>query len=142
MPLNMLPPPITMQICVPARTAGSTSAAMRSTVSTSMPYDCAPINASPDILRSTRRYFGVEAILSPLVAGHLLDLVSEVAVGLFNSFANLEANKSSDLNRRTKFLGGFFDDLFDSRLSVDDKGLLEQDRLFVEFAHPPLHHLF
>src|SRR6185437_13851882 len=142
MPRKMLPPPITMQICVPARVAGSTSAAMRSTVSTSMPYDCPPINASPEIFSSTRRYFGVEAIYFSLVAGHLFDFVREVAVGLFDALADLEADKASNFNRRPEVLGSLLDDLFDACLAIDDKCLMEQDCLFVEFSHAPLHHLF
>src|SRR5476651_2044673 len=140
-PRKILPPPITMQICVPARTAGSTSAAIRSTVPTSMPYDWSPINASPETFRSTRRYFGVAAMTVPLMTCHLFYFVGEVAVGLFHSLANLEANEAGDFHWRAEVLRRFLDHFVDARLAINDENLLQENGLFIKFSHAPFHHL-
>src|ERR1051326_2771453 len=65
-PRKMLPPPITMQIWLPASAASFPSRAMRSTVAISMPKAPSPISASPDTFSSTRRYFGIAVIRPPL----------------------------------------------------------------------------
>src|SRR5579864_6305523 len=114
---------------------------MRSTVATSIPYTWSPINASPEIFNSTRRYFGAEAITNLLVAGHLFDFVSKVAVRLFHALADLEADKSSNFDWRAKFLGCLFNDLFDARLAINDECLMQQNCLIIEFPHASLHHL-
>src|ERR1700731_2457246 len=98
-PRKMFPPPITMQSCVPASTASLTSAAMRSTVPMSIPKASLPINASPDTLSRTRRYFGADGMKTFPLLGRgllreLLDLVGEVAIAFLDAFADLEAHEA------------------------------------------------
>src|SRR5215469_14137839 len=114
-PRKILPPPITMQIWVPASAASFTSAAMRSTVAISMPNAPSPISASPETLSSTRAYFGGVGInIIPPEHGpertatayargprrksscssHLRDLVGEIAFDLLDALADLEADKA------------------------------------------------
>src|ERR1051326_2361127 len=142
----MLPPPITRLICVPARTASFTSAAMRSTVSISIPKGWPPIRASPEIFNRTRAYFGgLSTIPSPLgrsAPGHLLHFIGEIACRtLVDAFAHGKAEKAHDLDRRAEILGGLLDHLSHRRLAVDDERLRQQHGLLVEFAHPAFHHL-
>src|SRR3984957_18269814 len=111
-PRKMLPPPITMQIWLPASAASFTSRAIRSTVSMSMPKPPAPINASPETLSRTRRYFGAGGMASlnrSVRARHLLYFVGKVAFDLLDALTHLEADKGFDLDRRAQILGGFFD---------------------------------
>src|SRR5580700_8659868 len=55
-PRKMLPPPITRQISTPSACTDWISLAMRPTISGSRPYSRAPISASPDSFKRTRRY--------------------------------------------------------------------------------------
>src|SRR5580693_8653625 len=126
-PRKILPPPITMQIWVPASAASFTSRAMRSTVSMSMPKPPAPIKASPETLSRTRRYFGAVGMSRDLfLAGpcHLGDFISEIAFDLLDALAHLQADKAGDLDRRAKILGCLFDHLGDLGFAVDHEGLV------------------
>src|SRR6185312_14148515 len=110
-PRKILPPPTTMHISVPAACASATSRAIRSTTSMLMPKLSSPINASPETLSRTRRYFGAGGMgsslsirdlrrlagalrLRLLLTGHLGDFVGEVGIGLLDALAHLEANKA------------------------------------------------
>src|SRR6185437_13258868 len=123
----ILPPPTTMHISVPAAWASATSRAMRSTTSMLMPKLSSPINASPETLSRTRRYFGAGGMgcSSSRLTGacHLGDFVGEVGVRLLDALAHLEADKALHRDGRADFLGGLFDHLGDLGLAVDHEGL-------------------
>src|ERR1700744_6581295 len=109
-PRKMFPPPMTMQISVPAFAASFTSAAMRSTVLVSMPNGSEPIRASPEAFNSTRRYFGVATIAPPeetgrSAAGHLFDFVGKVRGHLLDALAHLIAHETFDHDRSAHVLG-------------------------------------
>src|SRR3954471_8160146 len=149
-PRKILPPPTTMHISVPAACASATSRAIRSTTSILMPKLSSPINASPETLSRTRRYFGAGGMGTSLSirglcrltgARHLGDFVGEIGVGLLDALAHLEADKAFHRDGSADVLGGLFDHLADLGLAIDHEGLLQQHRLFVEFAHAPFHHL-
>ena len=80
---------------------------MRSTVATSMPNWPPPINASPETLSRTRRYFGAVVILCQRLAGHLGDFIGEVAFDFFDALTDLEADKGLDLTGAPKSLEAF-----------------------------------
>src|SRR5690348_2363283 len=163
-PRKILPPPITMQIWLPASAASFTSAAMRSTVAMSMPKAPSPINASPETFKSTRAYLGGLGIniippehgpeciatvyaRSPAVrptstrTSHLSDLVGEIAFDFLDALAHLEADEAFDRDGSTQFLGGLLDHLADLGFAIDHEGLGQKHRVFVEFAHAAFHHL-
>src|SRR5436305_1267146 len=137
----MFPPPITMQIWLPASKASFTSAAMRSTVSRSIPKERSPINASPETFKRTRAYFGAEGMDRSVesVPGHFADFVGKVAFDFFNALAYLEADIGVDRHRGAKILGGLLQHFGDLGLAIDDEGLRQEDGLLVEFAHPAFH---
>src|SRR5688500_10978399 len=59
-PRNRLPPPITTAVCTPISWISPTSLAICVVTAGSIPNACSPIKASPESLRSTRRYIGAD----------------------------------------------------------------------------------
>src|SRR6188768_3898026 len=107
-PRKMLPPPMTMAICTPARRTSPISATILSIVSRSMPYCDSPMSASPDSLTRMRPYAGslagltaeateasgVEVMATPLRFRHGRDFRGEVVLFLLDALANDEQREA------------------------------------------------
>src|SRR5262245_34411395 len=117
-PRQMLPPPTTTAISTPSSArASATSSAMRCTTAASIPkLVVVSANASPDSLRTTRRYS-----LSSLMIGTLV-------------LAHLHAGEPRQLGVAAEA----FDELGDAHLRVLHGRLLEQHDVLVERVEPAL----
>src|ERR1700686_4769603 len=114
-----------------------------------MPNFSGPLNASPDSLTMTRRYFGFaiempaprrgrssqdRAILfatenprlQSMRAGKGSDLAAEIAACAFDPLAKRKAHKSGDLDRGTNLCLSLFDSLSHAFLIVEDEALIQK----------------
>src|SRR5438067_11016401 len=127
-----------------------------------MPNFSGPLNASPESLTMTRRYFGFAiempaprrgrssqdtvirfATENPNTAynncrphsvrtGKGSDLTAEIAAGTFDPLAEAKTHKSSDLDRCTDLCLNLFDSRSHAFLIVEDEALVQQTNLLVE----------
>src|SRR5579863_6354183 len=146
-PRKMLPPPTTRQTCAPKSTACFRSAAMASTVVVSMPYDCVPISASPEILTRTLLYLGTTAIVIPCCPSYTLrrsgcrpHFSRKIRGWLIDAFADRKAAEPGNAHGRANIFRGIFQYLCHWRFAVHHKHLRQQHVLLVELAHSALDH--
>ena len=132
-PRKMLPPPTTMAIWTPPSLTSATSAAIRPTVTGSMPNGSPPANDSPDSFRSTLRPpQGVRSLVE-----ELWPCRCSLRCGLSSGRPCSGRTARTSIFSPSEALG-VVEQRLDGLLVVLDPGLLEQAEVLVEAVDPAL----